>query len=257
MKLAPFGVLNTGHAARRDNFKWPQDNFQGTEADYNAIVTGWEDDVARLIWPRWENGAWVGAAAAFADDAARLDCEIARDSFQVPELLAQTLSHVAGISLAVPRTERWHYQIEDAVIFERKEACKKKTPDDLDKKFDYRASRRAGSNFIAYSDALGLDKWEVDFWSSAGFSYPDLFGIKERFMRPRPWAAAAALGVTDFRWEVGNGVTHTGVHPSILSGHCIQGLLGACNVVARNPGLLEDIKTLVAQYAVDWGDRRV
>ncbi|MEM7695235.1 MAG: hypothetical protein AAF318_12355 [Pseudomonadota bacterium] len=257
MKLAPFGALNNFHTARRDSFLWPKARFNGTEAEYTTIIEDWVTDVADQVWPLWQGGQWKGNAAAKMTDAAKAEVEIIIDAYQKINKLSQIPSLPAGATHTVEHDHRWHYRIEDAIVLDRCESCKPKTIDDANKTFPYRASRDVGSNFIAYSDAIRLDEWENLFWRRATPLHPDLFGLKERFMRPRPWAAAAALGVSGFRWEVGDPITHTGVHPSILSGHCIQGLLGACHVIDERPDLPAELVGKIAQYGVDWGDRRV
>jgi hypothetical protein len=85
-----------------------------------------------------------------------------------------------------------------------------------------------------------------------------LYRLKEKFQRMRPYQAAYLLGK---RHEFDYYGAATAFSPSVPSGHCLQGMLAACNILSShlsgkikldNPQL-QSLK----QIAVDIGDRRV
>jgi hypothetical protein len=78
--------------------------------------------------------------------------------------------------------------------------------------------------------------------------------FKQVFQRPRPWQVAFIQGRTTFRYRVAASADT----PSLVSGHCLQGSLGVCNIFAElghvmSPKSIEVLK----HFAVDIGDRRV
>ncbi|MEZ5400123.1 MAG: phosphatase PAP2 family protein [Bryobacteraceae bacterium] len=81
--------------------------------------------------------------------------------------------------------------------------------------------------------------------------------FKEQMQRPRPFQAAKLLGYDEFTHEA----AITALHPSIISGHCYQGLLGVAGVFEyiflNEIEMTEDSLLALRQYAVDFGDRRV
>jgi hypothetical protein len=90
-----------------------------------------------------------------------------------------------------------------------------------------------------------------------GAKISGMFWIKAQLLRPRPYQAAMLVGRDDLVVEIGK----TAFHSAMMSGHALQGILLACSVYEDwldqyQPPSTERLAAL-AQYAVDWGDRRV
>lgn len=270
MKLLPHGNLKASYQASKSDLYKKMPNFSGSDTDYRDLLQNWLDDIATLLWPKWENGQWSGAAAEFADTATELELRICQSAFQHTDILKTMAAVHPDLPDHKKKTHEWHYTVEDAGRFDRKDDC---LQDISQRSFENLASRDIASNFAAYVDLLNpgptsddgvfasqLARFESDFWGGIAAVSPSIWDIKELFMRPRPYSVATFFGLHDFRWQTADTITHTGVHPSILSGHCIQGLLGGCNTLAawqrRGYGDESTISAL-KQYAVDWGDRRV
>jgi hypothetical protein len=78
--------------------------------------------------------------------------------------------------------------------------------------------------------------------------------MKQVFQRPRPWQIAfiQSRSTYQYRWAA------TADTSSLVSGHCLQGLMGVCSVYAELGALMTDRSIQVLeQFAVDIGDRRV
>ncbi len=84
-----------------------------------------------------------------------------------------------------------------------------------------------------------------------------IFFFKQELQRPRPYQAAYILGFTAFNYEEAT----SALHPSMISGHCIQGLMGGVGIFERllldRIPFSEDSWTALQQFIVDFGDRRV
>lgn len=268
MTLAPFGELPASLKARRTGLYTPMYEWSGTQPEFETLLDAWLDEVAAAIWPHWDGSAWVGAADKNKEATTKAELELAVKLYHgkgtSKDILEDAPQGVAGDMDGNPLSHDWHYKIEDALVLDPQYAYIP-LADGQEPSFDYLASRDVGSNYLAYDRGINVAKFENLFWGRMRGLQPPLFDIKEYFQRPRPWTAATALGVEDFRWTTATGSTHTGVHPSILSGHCIQGILGGCAVF---DALLDEIKTTgtglseptirsIQKYMVDWGDRRV
>ena len=255
--ICPFGNLNNGHVDRLKGLFKPMQAFNGSEQEFVTLIDTWLDDVATHIWPRWENGNWGGSAQGHFETATREELLIAKQSFQDQDVMNDVPATDPALPEDMIRNNRWHYRIEDALELARFDRVK--APGS--QSFEYLASRNVASNFLGYATDLNLTEFEADFWNNIEGLQPGLFDIKKHFGRPRPWTLAAAFQIDDFAWETANGVTHTGVHPSLLSGHCIQGILGGCNVLqtwlTRRRQIPSGFYSALKQYSVDWGDRRV
>ena len=267
MDLAPFGVLNEEHKSRLTGLYSPMLEWSHTHTEFKDLLNDWLDEVANSIWPAWTGSGWSGDAAKTKEDYTRTELEHAvrlyRGGRDAPDILAE-FPDIPDAPDGRSRDQRWHYEVEDARKHDP-QYFHIDLPDGQEASYDFRASKKIGSNYLIYEPGVDIDRFERLFWGRMRGLQPPIFDIKEYFQRPRPWTAAAALGVKDFRWITADGSTHTGVHPSILSGHCIQGILGGCAVV---DALLDEIKGTgnglsadrirgIQKYMVDWGDRRV
>ena len=149
--------------------------------------------------------------------------------------------------------------MEDAVLF-HSFYSEDKLPEVITGEYDYQSQKTGAANYLVYDPSFDHNRFIELFLGALGSVTPQVFDIKIHFQRPRPWTAAALLNVEGFRWVTADRFTHTGLHPSFLSGHCVQGILGGCNVLDNllASGELNDArKRAIQKYMVDWGDRRV
>jgi hypothetical protein len=240
--------------------------WNGDEASFAFVMQRWLDQVKDTIWPAWENGAWTGGATA------RMEAETVTELNLAVELHHGTgkddsmLDRIPDVPAAPDGRRfdhRWHYQIEDAFVHDFRNAIEAGLTG-TEPSFDYKSSRSIASNYLVYDPTIDISTFDGLaglFWAEISARQPAIFDIKNLLQRPRPWTAAAALGVNGFRWETADSITHTGVHPSLLSGHCIQGILGGCGYVETllDAGAVIDParRRAIQKYMVDWGDRRV
>ena len=266
MELTPFGVLHEGYRRFLTGLYQPMKDWPVSRAaSYRPRFEQWLDDVPENIWPSWKGDQWVGGSASTKEDRTKSELELAVSLYHGIGEGKDILNEVLDLppnSDERPTTHRWHYNIEDALVHDLIFKFTMR-PADADASFGYRASRGIGSNYLAYDPAFDIKKFENLFWGRMRRIQPPLWDIKQYFQRPRPWNAAAILDVKGFRWTVAGGdfVSHTGIHPSLLSGHCIQGILGGCSVydaLLNEGGTLDENRLrAIRQYMVDWGDRRV
>lgn len=266
MKLAPFGVLNNEHTGRLKGLVTPPSDWpNGGEDTFKDIVNSWLDDVKTSIWPAWENGVWVGRASASMESAAAAELTLAVNLYHGYGGEKDILTEIPEIPPAPdnrPRNHEWHYKIEDALVLDPKFLFTELGAGE-EPTYDFMASNNIGSNFLVYDPTLDIKRFEQLFWGRMRQIEPPIFDIKQYLQRPRPWTAATALGVDGFRWVVAGDffVTHTGVHPSLLSGHCLQGILGGCSVfdalLTEGANITPATRRAVQKYMVDWGDRRI
>ncbi|MDQ0513535.1 hypothetical protein [Ancylobacter amanitiformis] len=262
MELGPFGVLNNDYKRSLRGLHTPMPAWKTGDPAFRSLLDHWLNDVADNIWPAWQRGNWVGAAAATKEAAAKAELELAVRLYhgqgQSQDVLTETPDVPATADGRKP-THEWHYKIEDALVLDPIYLYVKPPVTS----FDFRASRTIGSNYLVYDPTFETQRFERLFWGRMSDIQPSTWDIKLHFERPRPWTVATVLDVQNFRWVVAGGdfVTHTGVHPSLLSGHCIQGILGGCSVL---DALLDDGGAIdpatfraIQKYMVDWGDRRV
>ncbi|SEA85718.1 phosphatase PAP2 family protein [Rubrimonas cliftonensis] len=257
MEQRPFGALNAALAKRRRNMFERMEDFDGTEEEHATLMRRWLADIETRVWPQWTASGWRGAAAATADDATRAELELCVTAFMAKDALSARPDGLQQLPMNLVRDGRWHYQVEDALVID---VANRVLPF-ADQSLEHRASRGVGSNYILYNPGVGVDEFEQQFWGRIRRREPSLFDIKLHFQRPRPYTAAVVLGVDGFVWETADSVTHTGLHPSLLSGHCIQGLLGGCSVLAawldQGRTVTPNDRTTLMRYAAAWGDRRV
>ena len=83
---------------------------------------------------------------------------------------------------------------------------------------------------------------------------------KSIFQRPRAYQAALLLNRTD----LSHILAPTALHPSLVSGHCMQGVFGGMGVhllwrraIDSKTVYLPGVRAALEQYSTDFGDRRV
>lgn len=117
-----------------------------------------------------------------------------------------------------------------------------------------------GVNYLDYDSALTPERYGAAlFTMSEAYTtkISGLFRLKSQFLRPRPYQSSMILGHQNFQSRT----CRSGVHPAFTSGHCVEGILFSCAILERwldeNDMPNETSIGSLAQYAVDFGDRRV
>ncbi|WP_428926339.1 phosphatase PAP2 family protein [Marinibacterium sp. SX1] len=266
MPLAPFGVLsnnNDRRLAQEVSIVNPMPGWKGSATAYRALVEAWLADVTDRLWPAWVDGAWQGGAAASMDEATRRELELAVALYH-GQGGTDILDEVPDIPPAPdgkPRTQKWHFDIEDALVLDLRFRFVQDGGEPPS--FDFRASNGIAANYLVYDPTDQQGAFAERFFARMDDIEPSTVRIKQHLQRPRPWSAAVALGVDGFRWTTAGHefASHTGIHPSMISGHCIQGILGGCAVydawLGEGQGVSADRRRAMQKYMVDFGDRRV
>jgi hypothetical protein len=264
MKLTPFGVMNNDYRSYLEGLYTPMADWPHGRAEYGRLLDDWLNKVRDHLWPVWDGRGWSGDAAKDMEANTRDELTIAVRLYHghgdALDIISD-LPHAPTAADGKMRDHNWHYKIEDALVLDPQFLYVKLQPGET-VSYEFRSSRGIGSNYLVYDPGIDIERFEGLFWGRMRRIQPKIWDIKQHFQRPRPWATAAALQVDGFRWIVAGGdfVTHTGIHPSILSGHCIQGVLAGCNVydawLADGQPPPQRIEAL-QHYMVDWGDRRV
>lgn len=202
------------------------------------------DEFVISLWPRFDfqQRQWVGPAKAFAEALTEIEIDAMIDAFMGP---STTLKATPTSPLAAQDIENHleHYKYED------------------------QAPNPPGVNYRQYDRTLTTAE-DKDFKEimiraiSAGRTIGEKsaghFFFKNQMQRPRPLHAAIVFRRED---DFVSELSQRGQHPSIVSGHCFQGTMMACAVLEQwmNSGSQpapERVASL-AQYMVDFGDRRV
>ncbi len=181
-------------------------------------------------------------------------------------LQASLLSGVpASTSVASGLNQRdhfWLYALEDDISIRLPEFAKNHEaryvpPTRREKKL----AKFGFASIVYYDNSLKPKKVKALFRRMFQYKYEGLYQTKLYFRRPRPQQAAFQMGISHFKHHQCLWSVHTGIHPALVSGHCIQGLLLACCLVEdtleKYGYISEELSEKYAQYAVDVGDRRV
>lgn len=220
----PFGFLDS--ANEKAAFGKPPNWFakHGKDNDWNTAFKRNADEIASAIWPQWDqqNSCWShsGISMKLASRLARVDV---LSCVALAPHLRETLFHGGKA------THRTMFESEDTVHFQ-------------DCIPAYLATTHISGNFSARAQAAA---------SNFGIL---IFAYKQHFRRPRPYTAALVLGLKRFPWLY----AYSSLHPSLISGHAAQGLLGITSAWAQESVEVRNESSARAmQLAVDFGDRRV
>lgn len=224
---------------------------QAPLADRLASFKAWRkteiDVIKDHLWPVYNRitREWDGKAVGFAAEASAVEIAIMVDRLQKPGAFA--LDDTPQTALASPDmpTHRTHYKLED------NRGAKRIPPagniGDYDRTLTALERKRAVDvTSHAFGGTYGI-----------GAKISGMFWVKTQLSRPRPYQAAMLVGRDDLVVEIGN----TAFHSAMMSGHALQGILLACSIYEdwldqyQSPSA--DRLAALAQYAVDWGDRRV
>jgi len=259
-ELPPYGILSRVY----DDFlsEDPMGDWQGTKSDWRETYDFLRDKIKDNIWPMWdpESQNWIGNSKHRKEEATRNELILMMEHFQKTNILDQQPAYLANISSDYRKNHLWHFKIEDNVKYSPGNPRSRNFKD-----LDLVASIETGTNYICYNPWYNPEKFSIYFAGDQRRKIHGLFDFKKDSMRPRPYQTAALFGLNDFSHLMGAHSTHTGTHPSLISGHAIQGLLLSCMVLEfwlRNNELEKfdknhDYIKSLAQYAVDFGDRRV
>lgn len=269
MSISPFGFLTEAQKTITTGLMTPMYEWSGTMDEFSELMSDWLRQIETFIWPRWDDQhGWQGNSTKFYEKMTKAELELAVRLYHGEGDQTDILDEYPDIpwpSDNKPRNHRWHYRVEDAwnldVRYKYSDPEKAEDPT-----LDFIASDGgAGSNFPLYLPNVDKEKFMRLFWGRMRGIQPALFDIKYHFQRPRPWSTAKQMNVRGFRWEMADGFIHTGLHPSILSGHSVQGILAGCSVFealldesrSTGQGLSYDYIAALQKYMVEYGDRRV
>jgi membrane-associated phospholipid phosphatase len=211
-----------------DAFVWQ--GRAGTPTDFTTFVTTESRKMADWLWPIYDRqrGAWVGkaAAGAVALTAADLDLMASLRSFLPME--------AKSLDRKLKQTHKAFFFAEDLSARETLELYMPPLPEKL-------LAAMKESVVKGLAATVGNVK----------------FRFKDLFQRPRPYQVAYILN-REFRYEY----AQSAVTPSMISGHCIQGLVGRTSAFMALPTRMEldlvpEAVESLQQYCVDIGDRRV
>ena len=247
MRLPPYGVLSNEYKAVLSSE--PMSDWHGTAGQYRKFIRKFSRDVANQIWPAYDRrrGKWKGKSRRFAEAATKAELQICIEQFQQ----ADVLEAVPGACESLPEPFRqnhlWHFRVEDGLQHQ--------TPH-----LSALASRSPVSNFMFYDPGYDPAAFTAVFLGQARRKIHGLFDFKPYFARPRPYQTAMIFGLSRFQTRIAEIGRHTGFHPSLISGHCVQGVLLSCLVLEHwiDSGKV-DARSVeqLAHYSVDFGDRRV
>jgi len=251
MILPPYGIFSEEYKIFLD--KDPSKPMEDWNKKYNPGA-----DVA----DRWE-----GAAIDFADEASEIEIKIMMRCLQAnPDKGGRQSSILKDFPTIDPNTDEWlrrdhewHFKVEEGVIFGL-DTDAKIPGDKPGDALQFKASKQQGSNYFCYNSRIDPDVFHQQFYDDLHLKLNGLFDFKAILNRPRPYQAADIFGLNDFVHHVGSPGNHKGMSPSMISGHCLQGILLSCKALELwlDGGKVEQSAyDSLQHYAVDFGDRRV
>lgn len=245
--LPPFGLFSIA-IRRLASRSEPMSDWMPelSEDERKQAFLGWRHqvrkDLSRVVCPflRRRGGGqrpiWDGISIADAEEIVEAELDVIIQNFQGS---SPTIREKAPVNTA---PEFGSTQLEQFLVEDN-------------------PSQPAAINLRDYVSGISQEQFENiraavdDAYSSK--KLPGLFWFKNEFMRVRPHQAALILGREDFE----NFPALSARHSSFYSGHCLEGIIFSAAIeeywssssVAYSSAQLEEL----AQYAVDFGDRRV
>ena len=262
MRLPPYGTICE---ERKPSNSAPAMSDWPSDIDFKKFLDEIGDDIATYIWPRYcasggkaTKDKWIGDAKEFAEAASVRDIELCIEHFfpretqdildDYPETPLFNLEH------GMPQNHLWHFRAEDFGVGGIAAGLDTTVPDN----FELAASVYPYTSMVYYQPELNVETIRRRVLLLSSKKTSGLFSLKMDFQRPRPHQVAFIAGLDEFRCHYANRYTHAGLHPSLPSGHCFQGVLISCGVVEQllASGQRDGFEGL-SRYAVDAGDRRV
>lgn len=202
----------------------------------------WRDKIvdllSRVLWPRYRNGAWEGPAMKFMDAITDQDFELLKILRpKIDEQLTLGSEAISQYRLFIIEDESDAVDAGGTVRLDRSvDATLRKY---LANKAEAPIIEQLASGYIA---GIGAKAGIVDL------------DLKNDMQRPRAYQVAFLKGIPFSHQHAKSAVT-----PSMISGHCLEMLMGglAAFFRARDLGCSVAALAAIAQHAVDCGDRRV
>lgn len=238
-------------------------DWSGSELDWNLFFTNLITDISNHIWPVWDNtSGWSGSSVGFYKESTHDELLIQSNAGLLDQFLADNPSSTTAGNGLNQRDHFWLYALEDDISVRLSEFAKRHNKRYVPPTREEEKLSKFGFASVAYYDnALSRKKVKSLFGYMFSRKYEGLYQTKLYFRRPRPQQVAFQLGISDFKHHQALWSVHTGNHPSLVSGHCIQGLLLSCclvdETIKKNGYISDELLEKYRQYAVDVGDRRV
>ncbi len=243
----PYGVLpgkykkegNSTNLVMRD---WqPRQDREVRLINFNRWLTEWRNEIADTIWPYYDPaaGQWHGFAKNSAKELTELEIEVMIDAFmkENPTIEENVYSPLARKEIG---KHKKHYVDED--------------------------TEPPGINYIFYDNTLSTEEHEnvmdtmlqaVSTSKHDGKKALGHFWLKNQLQRPRPLHSALKFNLEK---NFSSKMSSRGQHPSIISGHCFQGIMMSCAVLEEwllQGPVDQKRQDSLAQFMVDIGDRRI
>jgi len=244
----PYGVLAREFTAKSQSLEVVMVDWKPKLPDTQRATTfnNWREERLRefadYLWPRFdfEKREYVGGAVQFVEKLTEHEIHIMVNNLFASNYALETVP-VSPLSREGIEKHATHYKYED--------------------------EDKPGINFRQYDRTLTIEEEEVlqkimieaiTTDNHIGKKSAGHFWFKNQMQRPRPLTAAML-----FKQEKNflSELSIRGQHPSIVSGHCFQGVMMVCAVLDEwlhsDSVPSQDRQDSLAQYMVDIGDRRV
>jgi hypothetical protein len=212
-----------------------------TDEDWTAWRSSMSSLLSHVLWPRFDNDGWVGPACEFMDELTRADFEL----FKVLRPIINTSAHLA--QGPVPQLELFVLEDEESVLDAHGTVIVARGP---------AVSLRRYLSQILPADAADAFAGAYLSGVHAKAGNVDL-EIKRDMQRPRAYQMAFIIGEHWFTHHRAK----SALTPSMISGHCVETLLGGAaafyRAIALGDAFPEPAWRALAQFTVDVGDRRV